>query len=85
LYILQVRNTFTDELLMQQKYETPYTIESLIDSAKDWPEWFIYDDQKRALKGSYAHHSIINDGNDTIYKLYFCAKLAKLPEAELMM
>lgn len=83
MYILQVCNTFSQEILLKQNYENPYTIESLIDSAKDWPEWFIYDDMKRALKGSYASHSIIQDGNDTIYKVFFDVKLAKLSEGEL--
>lgn len=83
MYILQVCNTFSQEILLTQNYENPYTITSLIDSAKDWREWFIYDDKKRALKGSYVSHSIIQDGNDTIYKVFFDVKLAKLSEGEL--
>lgn len=83
LYILQVCNTFSQEILLKQNYESPYTIESLIESAKDWREWFIYDDHKRALKGSYVSHSIIQDGDNTIYKVFFDVKLAKLSEGEL--
>jgi hypothetical protein len=58
-------------------------IENLIESVKDWPEWFIYDDQKRALKGNYENHTISKKGDDIIYTIYFNAKLAKLPETEL--
>ena len=83
MYILQVCNTFSHEILLKQSYENPYTIESLINSAKDWREWFIYDDKKRALKGSYVNHSIIQDGDDIIYKVFFDVKLAKLSESEL--
>lgn len=83
MYILQVCNTFSQEILLKQNYESPYTIESLIESAKEWKEWFIYDDQKGALKGSYVNHSIIQDGDDTIFKVFFDVKLAKLSQGAL--
>lgn len=82
MYILQICNTISQEILVEQKFENPYNIESLIDSFNDWREWFISDNGKRKLKGSYVNHSIIKDGDNTIYKVSFNVKFSKLPEVE---
>jgi hypothetical protein len=81
LYILQICNTFSQEVILQETYEESHPIEHFIESAMDWHQWFIYDNQKRSLKGSYVKHSILKDGDDTIYKVFFNVRLTKLEES----
>ncbi|TCN26170.1 hypothetical protein [Mesobacillus foraminis] len=80
MFILQICNTFSQEILHQQVYEHPYTIEGLLETVIDWQDWYIYDDKKRTFKGDYVRHSIVKQGDKTFYKLYFNVKPAKLKE-----
>lgn len=71
MYILQICDTFTKEVLHHEIHDNPNAIENLIEVAKDWQECYIYDDKMRSFKGSYLNHSIVKKGSDTIYQLFF--------------
>ncbi|MGF6950094.1 hypothetical protein QF028_002599 [Neobacillus sp. B4I6] len=82
MYKLQFCNAFTQELLREATYGKVDVIQSLIESAQknvgSGLDSFIIDNELRTLRAEYVTHSMIHQGNETVYKLFFKVKLSEV-------
>jgi hypothetical protein len=78
LYKLQVCNALTQEILREKTYQEPDLIFSLIESAEKGQECFLFDEERRTLKGAYVSHMVSIENNITVYKVLFKVKLAEV-------
>lgn len=80
MYVLQLVNVYTQELIRQTEYDNPEAILSILESEthpkRQGVETYIFDDQKRTLTGTFVTHSVINVDEDIIYRLLYKVKLS---------
>jgi hypothetical protein len=78
LYKLQICNALTQEILRVKTYKKPDLILSLIESGTKGQECFLFDEQRRTLKGEYVSHSINMEADTQVYKVLFKVKLSEI-------
>ena len=78
MYKLQICNAYTNEMIREKTYRKPDIIEILIDSATVGTECILFDEQLRTLKGFYVRHEIFEEGNVTVYKVFFNYRLSEI-------
>lgn len=78
MYKLQICNALTHEVLREKTYKKPDLILSLIESATNGQECFLFDEQCRTFKGTYVSHSSFFDGDTQVYKMLFQLKLSEI-------
>jgi hypothetical protein len=78
LYKLQICNALTQEILREKTYKKPDLILSLIESGIKGQECFLFDEQRKTLKGTYVTHSSFNEGDTKVYKVLFKVKLSEI-------
>ncbi|MFL6558339.1 MAG: hypothetical protein ACJ8MO_19760, partial [Bacillus sp. (in: firmicutes)] len=76
MYKLQICNALTQEILREKTYKKPDLILSLIESGTKGQECFLFDEQRKTLKGTYVTHSSFNEGDTKVYKVLFKVKLS---------
>ncbi|WP_286231330.1 hypothetical protein [Neobacillus mesonae] len=82
MYIMQICNVYSQEILREAAYDKPDFILEMIESAeknvKDKLDAFILDKDMRTLKAEYVNCKKIQDEDDTIYKLFFKTRLSEI-------
>ncbi|MBT2730306.1 hypothetical protein J7E63_26040 [Bacillus sp. ISL-75] len=78
MYKLQICNALTQEILREKTYKKPDLILSLIESGIKGQECFLFDEQRKTLKGTYVTHSSFNEGDTKVYKVLFKVKLSEI-------
>ncbi|MBT2700368.1 hypothetical protein QF028_003492 [Neobacillus sp. B4I6] len=78
MYKLQICNALTQEILREKTYKKPDLILSLIESGTKGQECFLFDEQRKTLKGTYVTHSSFNEGDTKVYKVLFKVKLSEI-------
>jgi len=78
LYKLQIYNAQTQEILREKTYKKPDLILSLLESGAKGQECFLFDEERRTLKGDYVSHSVFMDADTKVYKALFNVKLSEI-------
>lgn len=78
MYKMQIINDITQEIIREKTYKKPDIIMSLLDSAVKGQECFLFDEQLKTYKGFYTTHTVINEGNDKVYKVFFKVRLSEV-------
>ena len=78
MYKLQICNALTQEILREKTYKKPDLILSLIESGTKGQECFLFDEQRKTLKGTYVTHSSFDEGDTKVYKVLFKVKLSEI-------
>jgi hypothetical protein len=78
LYKLQICNALTQEILREKTYKKPDLILSLIESGAKGQECFLFDEQRRTLKGDYVSHTVLMEADTEVYKVLFKVKLSEI-------
>jgi hypothetical protein len=78
MYKLQICNALTQEILREKTYKKPDLILSLIESGEKGQECFLFDEQRRTLKGTYVTHSTFIDGDTKVYKALFKVRFSEI-------
>lgn len=78
MYKLQICNALTHEVLREKMYKKPDLILSLIESATNGQECFLFDEECRTFKGFYVSHSSYIEGDTKVYKVHFQLELSEI-------
>jgi hypothetical protein len=78
LYKLQIYNALTQEIVREKTYKKPDLILSLLESGVKGQECFLFDEERRTLKGDYVSHSVFMEADTEVYKAYFKVKLSEI-------
>ena len=78
MYKLQIYNAQTQEILREKTYKKPDLILSLLESGAKGQECFLFDEERRTLKGDYVSHSVFMDADTKVYKALFNVKLSEI-------
>jgi hypothetical protein len=80
LYKAYIVNTLTQETLIEYDNKDLDFISHFIETCKatEGTECYIFDREQRTYLSNYISHSIVQEGMDKIYKIFFEAKLANL-------
>lgn len=82
MIILQIVNVLSQEIVREEMYEKPDIIQTIIRSgeeqSKSKAQTFIFDENKRTLDAEYITHTIIEEGTDTFYRLFYKLKMAEV-------
>jgi hypothetical protein len=78
LYKLQICNVLTQEILREKTYKKPDLILSLLESGAKGQECFLFDEERRTLKGVYVSHSSFIEDDMKVYKVLFKVKLSEI-------
>ncbi|WP_144549335.1 hypothetical protein [Bacillus sp. X1(2014)] len=78
MYKLQIYNAQTQEILREKMYKKPDLILSLLESGVKGQECFLFDEERRTLKGDYVSHSVFMDADTEVYKALFNVKLSEI-------
>lgn len=79
---MELVNVLSQETVRTTKFKKPDVILNLIESEKNPDrkdiDTYIFDDQKRTLIGEYITHTMVKDGEDTVYKLFYKLKQSEV-------
>ncbi|WHY68832.1 hypothetical protein [Neobacillus sp. SuZ13] len=78
MYKLQICNAQTQEILREKTYKKPDLILSLLESGAKGQECFLFDEERRTLKGDYVSHSVYMEADTKVYKAVFKVKLSEI-------
>lgn len=82
MFIMQFVNAFTQDVLREVEFsKSDFILENirlLEENRKNDLPLFLIDRSKRTLDGKFVSYKVIEDGNDTIYKLFMNVKLSKV-------
>lgn len=78
MYKLQICNAQTQEILREKTYKKPDLILSLLESGAKGQECFLFDEERRTLKGDYVSHSVYKEADTEVYKAFFKVKLSDI-------
>ena len=78
MYKLQIYNAQTQEILREKTYKKPDLILSLLESGAKGQECFLFDEERRTLKGDYVSHSVFMEADTKVYKALFNVKLSEI-------
>ncbi|MBV7505667.1 hypothetical protein KW850_10410 [Bacillus sp. sid0103] len=78
MYKLQICNALTQEILREKTYKKPDLILSLLESGANGQECFLFDEERRTLKGDYVSHSTFMEADTQIYKAFFKVRLSDI-------
>lgn len=80
VYVMQLVNAYTQDVIRQTEYDNPEVILSILENENNpnrkGIETFIFDSQKRTLTATYVTHTVTNDGDNIIYRLFYKVKMA---------
>lgn len=77
LYILQFCNAYTQEVLREVEYKNIERVYSFLNPFQDGTNQFCYllDSRQRLLQADFVSKTVIYQGNDTVYRIFFKVKL----------
>ncbi|MEH7084162.1 hypothetical protein V7139_15710 [Neobacillus drentensis] len=78
MYKLQIYNAQTQEILREKTYKKPDLILSLLESGAKGQKCFLFDEERRTLKGDYVSHSVFREKDTEVYKAFFKVKLSEI-------
>ncbi|WP_026566597.1 hypothetical protein [Bacillus sp. UNC41MFS5] len=78
MYKLQICNAQTQEILREKTYKKPDLIFSLLESGAKGQVCFLFDEERRTLKGDYVSHSVFKEADTEVYKALFKVRISEI-------
>jgi hypothetical protein len=75
---MQICDAQTQEIVREKTYKKPDLILSLLEPAERGQECLLFDENLKTYKGSYVTHSIFNEKDSTVYKVFFELELSEI-------
>lgn len=78
--MMELVNVLSQEVLRSESYSKTDIIKSIIKSGEDQlnnkVKSYIIDANRKTLEAEYVTHSVIQDGENTVYRLFYKVKLS---------
>ncbi|WP_071394691.1 hypothetical protein [Bacillus tuaregi] len=78
MYKLQIQNAETQEILREKTYKKPDLIFSLLETAENGHECFLFDEECKTYKGDYVTHSTYKEEDTEVIKILFHVELSDI-------
>lgn len=80
MYMMELVNVLSQEVLRRESYSKPDIIKTIIKSGEDQlnnkVKSYIIDENRKTLEAEYVTHSEKQEGENTVYRLFYKVKLS---------